>query len=134
MDINDWINFDEEETNNHFEDIKSNFKGFCFLNIDSPTDLISLRNFIYQQFKDGCFKSERHKLVFMLSKYESGAFNEELGITRRHFVDKTLAKTWMGEMQKKFHPDKNQDIKNDIDFTEVSKGINKAYGEMVGRK
>jgi hypothetical protein len=134
MDIKNWIDFDDEKIKHDFEVIRDNFKGLDFLNIDSPNSLILLRNFIFQQLKDGYFKSERHKIAFLLSKYESGVFNEELGITRRHFVDKKLAKTWMGKMQQEFHPDKYQDIKSDIDFTTVSKGINKAYGEMTGKK
>jgi hypothetical protein len=134
MDITDWINFSEEEINCNFESIRDFFNDVEFITIKSPSDLIHLRVFIYQQLSDGYFKSERHKIAFLLSKYESGAFNEELGITRRHFVDKTLAKRWMTEMQGKFHPDKNHDIKSDIDFTKISEGINKAYGEMVGRK
>lgn len=134
MDSKDWIYFNEEEIKHDFEDIKESLKDFEFLNIKYPADLVSLRDLILRQLKDGYFKSERHKLAYLLSKYESGAFNDELGITRRHFVDKKLAKAWMGEMQAKFHPDKNQDIKSDIDFTKVSEGINRAYGEMVGRK
>lgn len=134
MDIENWINLSVEEICGRFEEIKINLNEYEFLNINSPDDLVSLKDFILKQLNDGCFKSERHKLAYLLSKYESGAFNDELGIKRRHFVDEKLAKRWLGQMQAKFHPDKNQDIKSDINFTEVSEGINRAYGEMVGRK
>lgn len=134
MDIKNWIDFDEESIRNNFEAIKAGFEGVEFVKIESPSDLIGLRDLIYQQLRSGYFKSSRHEMAFFLSRYESGVFNEELGITRRHFVDQKLAKTWLWEMQSKFHPDSNIDIKSDIDFTKVSEGINKAYGEMVGRK
>jgi hypothetical protein len=134
MKNHNWIDLDEDEIKNKFEEIKDTLNTSSFLNVNTPEDLFSLRSFLLNQFEPGYFKSERHKVAFFLSKYESNAFNEELGITRRHFVDKKLAKTWMGKMQSKFHPDKNKDINNDIDFTQISDGINKAYAEMVGRK
>lgn len=134
MENHNWIDLNEDEIENNFEDIKDTLKTCSFLNINTLEDLFRLRSFFLNQFESGCFKSERHKVAFLLSKYESNAFNEELGITRRHFVDKKLAKTWMGKMQSKYHPDKNKDIANDIDFTQISDGINKAYTEMVGRK
>lgn len=134
MEIKEWLHSDEEDLKNNFEEIKETFKDKEFLNVKSPEDLSRLRDFILNQFDVGYFKSQRHKIAFLLSKYESNAFNEELGITRRHFVDKDLAKKWMGEMQSKFHPDRNQDIESDLDFTKISEGINRAYGEMVGRK
>lgn len=134
MEIKKWLHINEEDLKKNFEEIKENLDDKEFLNIKSPEDLILLRDFIINQFDAGYFKSQRHKIAFLLSKYESNAFNEELGITRRHFVDKELAKKWMWEMQSKFHPDLNKDIKSDVDFTRVSAGINKAYGEMVGRK
>jgi hypothetical protein len=129
-----WFYLNEDEIYLHFEHIKNDLKEFSFLEVRSPNDLILLREYINQCLIRGCFKSQRHKLAFLLSKYDSGAFNEELGITRRHFVDKNLAKTWLVKMQKEFHPDKNKDINKDIDFNKVSEGINRAYGEMVGKK
>ncbi|RPH20929.1 hypothetical protein EHN07_19100 [Buttiauxella warmboldiae] len=132
--VEGWIYLNEEELNLQFEKIKYEFKDLTFLSIKSPNDLIALREYFNQCLIEGCFKSQRHKLAYLLSKYESGAFNEELGITRRHFVDSTLAKAWLVKMQKEFHPDKNKNIKKDIDFTKVSEGINRAYGEMVGKK
>lgn len=134
MEIKKWLHSNEEDLKKNFEEIKETFNDKEFLNINSPEDLLLLRDFIINQFDVGYFKSQRHKIAFLLSKYESNAFNKELGITRRHFVDKELAKKWMKEMQSKFHPDLNQDIETDVDFTKISAGINRAYGEMVGRK
>lgn len=134
MEIKKWLHSNEEDLKKNFEEIKETFNDKEFLNINSPEDLLLLRDFIINQFDVGYFKSQRHKIAFLLSKYESNAFNKELGITRRHFVDKELAKKWMREMQSKFHPDLNQDIETDVDFTKISAGINRAYGEMVGRK
>lgn len=134
MDIKGWMDFDEEKINNQADEIKAEINKYDFLKINSTSDLFLLRNFIYQQLGNGYFKSERHKLAYFLSKYESGAFNQELGITRRHYVDNDLAKNWMRKMQSTFHPDKNIDIKNDIDFEKISEGVNRAYSEMVGRK
>ena len=134
MEIKKWLHSNKEDLKKNFEEIKETFNDKEFLNINSPEDLLLLRDFIINQFDVGYFKSQRHKIAFLLSKYESNAFNKELGITRRHFVDKELAKKWMREMQSKFHPDLNQDIETDVDFTKISAGINRAYGEMVGRK
>lgn len=129
-----WLEFETEKLNSEFETIKILLQDHKFIDIRSKEDLVELKKFIYSQLPSGYFKSERHKLAFMLSKYERSAFNKELGITRRHFVDKSLAKSWMGKMQAMFNPDRNKDITNDIDFDEITAGINKAYGEMVGRQ
>lgn len=134
MEIKKWLHSNKEDLKKNFEEIKETFNDKEFLNVNSPEDLLLLRDFIINQFDAGYFKSQRHKIAFLLSKYESNAFNKELGITRRHFVDKELAKKWMREMQSKFHPDLNQDIETDVDFTKISAGINRAYGEMAGRK
>lgn len=130
----DWLFLSEEELNNSFNVLKTDLNSKKFLNINTPEDLFNLRGFILNQFKVGYFKSERHMIAFFLSNYESNIFNEALGITRRHFVDKKLAKKWMIEMQNEYHPDKNINIKSDIDFAKISDGINKAYAEMVGQK
>lgn len=129
-----WLELDPENTKEEFEKIKTSLNAHGFIKINSPEDLFELKNLIYSQLSAGHFKSDRHKIAFMLSKYECGAFNNELKITRRHFVDKVLAKSWLREMQSRFHPDRNQDIKDDVDFDAISAGINKAYGEMVGRQ
>lgn len=134
MENNVWLSFDTDKLEDNFENIKAALNVESFINVNTMEELIGLKAFILKQLEKGYFKSERHKKAFLLSKYETGAFNDELGITRRHFVDKKLAKEWMSKQQAEFHPDKNQDIKSDIDFDKVSEGINKAYGEMVGRK
>ncbi|EGQ7683784.1 hypothetical protein IZS58_004738 [Vibrio parahaemolyticus] len=134
MTNNSWINFSEDELKEQFESIKAILRTESFINVNTIDDLLELKVFIFKQLEDGYFKSDRHKNAYLLTKYETGAFNEELGITRRHFKDKKLAKEWMSIMQATFHPDKNKDIQGDIDFTKVSEGINRAYGEMVGRK
>ncbi|MGE8705362.1 MAG: hypothetical protein ACN6O5_22000 [Achromobacter sp.] len=134
METKNWMDFDEEEINSRADALIVEINKYDFLKINSADDLFSLRKFIYEQLSGGCFKSERHKLAYLLSKYESGCFNQELGITRRHFLDKELAKKWLMRMQGIFHPDKNIDIKSDLDFEKISEGINRAYGEMVGRK
>lgn len=129
-----WLSFDDKQLESEFLKIKEELAELSFINIKSVDDLKEFRTYILSNFTTEYFKSEYHKIAFCLSNYESTVFNDVLKITRRHFVDKKLAKSWMTEMQKTFHPDMNVTMYTDIDFESVSSGINRAYGEMVGKK
>lgn len=129
-----WLLFDDDQLKAELPKIKDSLSDLSFIRIESVSDLKNLRNYLYSQLPQDYFKSDLHKLAFCLINYQSKVFNDELNIKRRHFVDKKLAKSWMIEMQNKFHPDKNIKLYSDIDFTAVSGGITKAYSEMVGRK
>ena len=80
--------------------------------------------------KDSYFISEKHKLEFCILKHEGNYLDEELGITRKHYVDKDIAKEWRNRMQEIFHDDKNF---NNERYTKVSSKINKIYERMIGK-
>lgn len=80
----------------------------------------------------GYFKSEKHKFAFMLIRNEQAVFDEDLGIKKKHYIDKEAAKEWKMKYIKMFHPDKNLDD-NGIDFDAVTQKINKIYNRMVGK-
>jgi signal recognition particle subunit SEC65 len=69
-------------------------------------------------------------LEFCILKHEGNYLDEELGITRRHYIDKEIAKKWRNDMQKIFHDDKNS--KNE-QYKKVSSKINKIYERMIGK-
>jgi hypothetical protein len=78
------------------------------------------------------FRTEKTKLAFLLKKHVKGVFDEELGIKKKHYIDKTAAKEWKTKLLKEFHPDKN--LKNEsLDFDEITQCINKIYNRMVGK-
>ena len=81
--------------------------------------------------RDSYFISEKHKLEFCILKHEGNYLDEELGITRRHYIDKDIAKEWRNKMQKIFHDDKNFDTER---YKKVSSKINKIYERMIGEK
>jgi formyltetrahydrofolate synthetase len=77
---------------------------------------------------DDYFKSEEHKIAFMLLYYDK-KFNSELGITQRHFLDKEKAKEWRNKYMKLFHPDKGKKFK---DQDQIASAITTIYKRMVG--
>lgn len=82
---------------------------------------------------DGYFLNEKLRLAFFIKKHEKGFFDEELGIKKKHYLDKHAAKEWKNKLLKEFHPDKN--IKNDhlLNYDEITSCINKIYTRMVGK-
>lgn len=80
------------------------------------------------------FKSDKHQIAYQILNYKANIFDDALGITRRHRVDKELANSWMKEKQKIFHTDKNIGKKDGINYQEISNIINDIYGELVGSK
>tara|TARA_Y100000588_G_C14222334_1_gene911580 strand:+ start:374 stop:1378 length:1005 start_codon:yes stop_codon:yes gene_type:complete len=78
------------------------------------------------------FINDKKKLEFLLRNHQKGIFDEELGIKKKHYIDKKAAKEWKIKILKELHPDKN---KNDtsLDFDEVTANINKIYNRMVGK-
>jgi hypothetical protein len=105
------------------------------LKIDTKEDLYKVVN-SYKKHpeyysKDSFFISERHKLVFLLTKHKKGIFDEELGIKKKHYIDNSVAKEWKNKYIKMFHPDKNIDDKM-FNYGEVTQCINKIYNRMVG--
>jgi tRNA A37 N6-isopentenylltransferase MiaA len=105
------------------------------LNINNETK-VKVNNNLKQNsnFENNYFKSDKHQMAYQLLNYKANIFNDELGITRKHRVDKKLANNWMKEKQKIFHPDKNMEEKDGINYKEISDMINDIYGELVGSK
>lgn len=130
----DWLGFNEDKIKENLSEIKTTFKNNKLISVTNIEEVLALKKLILAISKDAYFKSEKHKQAFMLINYSSGLFNDELGITRRHRVDKKLAKEWLSKKQKLFHPDKNLHENDGIDYKAVSDSINNIYGEMVGSK
>lgn len=78
------------------------------------------------------FTSKKHEIGFMLLKHEGTVFDEELGIKKKHYIDKKAAKEWKSKYQLMFHPDKNIGD-NSLDYVMVISKINKIYNRMVGK-
>ena len=106
------------------------------LTIDRKEDLLKVIDSYRKSFefysKDKYFISEKRKLAFLLKKHEKGVFDKELGITKKHYLDKVAAKEWKAKIAKEFHPDKNQGD-NSLDYDEIKSCINKIYNRMVGK-
>ena len=75
------------------------------------------------------FISPSHELAYHILKHKQGFFDKELGISKKHYMDKKEARKWRDKMVKKFHPDYVK-----FNFAEeVTAKINKIYKQMVGR-
>lgn len=135
-----WLSLSESKIKNDFDILKvdvikdSDLKGI--LSIESADDLVKIikafRKASINSPEDKYFKSEKHKISFMLLKHEGSVFDEELGIKKKHYINKEAAKEWKQKYQSIYHPDKNVDDCS-IDYMEVMSKINKIYNRMVGK-
>ncbi|RBB33554.1 hypothetical protein DPV79_34395 [Burkholderia reimsis] len=142
MSADTWLELSEKTLTEEFDNISQSLTKFKFLRVDSPEDLLALRKFLFSSMEAGFFKSGKHMKAFMLLNYDP-KFNNELGISRKCFVDKDSAKSWMGKMQKEFHPDASIDRQKekasqegsaqDYSLDEVSQAINVLYKKMTGK-
>ncbi|UYM18233.1 hypothetical protein [Endozoicomonas euniceicola] len=82
--------------------------------------------------EDAFFKSEKHKLAFMIINHQGTFFDKELGIKKKHYLDKKMANEWKKKYQSIFHPDKNIDD-NLLDYEMIMQKINKIYSRMLGK-
>ena len=64
MEIKKWLHSNEEDLKKNFEEIKETFNGKEFLNVNSPEDLLLLRDFIINQFDAGYLNPSDTKLLF----------------------------------------------------------------------
>lgn len=80
---------------------------------------------------DDFFLSQRRKWAFCILRNEKGDLDKELGITRKHFINRELAKEWRNRMIQEFHPEKNVAEPED-ELIVITQRINKIYGRMVG--
>ncbi|MBO2693170.1 hypothetical protein I6M59_15705 [Shewanella algae] len=135
-----WLSLSESKIKNDFDIIKNDviedteLKGV--LSIESADDLVRIikafKKASISSSEDKYFKSEKHKIGFMLLKHEGSVFDEELGIKKKHYLNKEVAKEWKQKYQSIYHPDKNVGDSS-IDYAEVTSKINKIYNRMVGK-
>lgn len=135
-----WLSLSESKIKNDFDILKvdvikdTDLKGI--LSIESADDLVKIikafKKASINSAEDKYFKSEKHKIGFMLLKHEGSVFDEELGIKKKHYINKEAAKEWKQKYQSIYHPDKNVGDSS-IDYEEVMSKINKIYNRMVGK-
>jgi len=78
------------------------------------------------------FISEKHFFAWCLLECGRLQFNEELGVTTRHYFDKELAVEWRDKMLVLLHPDNNvEDIFKTNELLLI-KNINQIFKRMVG--
>lgn len=134
-----WLSMDSTELESNFEELSKavpidlGLEGI--LTIKDRMALVKVVNSYKKSAeycsKDGYFVSEKRKLAFLLKRHEKGIFDEELGIKKRHYLDKAAAKEWKTKLAKEFHPDKNHgDVS--LNYDEITSCINKIYRRMVG--
>lgn len=92
-------------------------------------DLISAR--LDGNVTDEFFLNKKTRTAFLLMHNQLGVFDDELGIKRKHYIDKNAARQWRARLASQFHPDKNQDDSS-MNYDEVISCINKIYNRMVG--
>ncbi|HCE2406268.1 TPA: hypothetical protein NG317_004551 [Vibrio parahaemolyticus] len=134
------ISLSDSEIRDHFLELKnqllrnSDKNGYVsLLNAEDLIVILSvLSQFTPQEGTDDFFKSEKHKLAFMLLNKDGTIFDDELGIKKKHYIDKNAAKEWKKKYSLLFHPDKNK-IEGSINYDDVMHKINKIYSRMVGK-
>lgn len=92
-------------------------------------ELISVR--LDENAADEFFLNKKIRTAFLLTHNQLGVFDDELGIKRKHYIDRNAAKQWRARLASQFHPDKNQDDSS-MNYDEVISCINKIYNRMVG--
>jgi len=124
------LKVDDKYYSNIIESIKSDKRLDSIVKDGLIMFFDKLKKIPFYQNRDDYFISEKHKLEFCILKHEGNYLDDELGITRRHYIDKEVAKEWRNKMQKIFHDDKNFDTER---YKKVSSKINKIYERMIGK-
>lgn len=106
------------------------------LSIKTKSDFLKVIEAFYKisllNNEDAFFKSEKHKLAFMILNHQGTIFDEELDIKKKHYLDKKTADEWKRKHQSIFHPDKNIDD-DSLDYEVIMQKINKIHSRMVGK-
>ncbi|MGF6150524.1 hypothetical protein [Pseudomonas fluorescens] len=87
---------------------------------------------LVRNLADQFFLTKKAKKAFLLTHNQMGVFDDELGIKRKHYIDKDVAKEWRAKLASEFHPDKNQGDTS-MDYDQILSCINKMYNRMVGK-
>ncbi|QPP31188.1 hypothetical protein I6A80_003645 [Pseudomonas aeruginosa] len=109
--------------------ISSGGKKYIRLSDVDCIDVININ--LNRDVADQYFLTHRARIAFLLTHNQLGVFDEELGIKRKHYIDKNVAKAWRAKFASQFHPDKNQGDSS-MDYDEILSCINKTYKRMVG--
>lgn len=80
--------------------------------------------------KSEYFLSKASEFVFYLVELDGETRMEKLGVTKRHFTNKKIAKTWMRNISKEIHPDKCKLSKAE----EAMSKLNSMYKLMVNNE
>lgn len=133
------LSISENEVDKKFDEIRRNILNdnslSNVLSIKTKADFLKVVEAFYKialpDNEDVFFKSEKHKLAFMIINHQGTIFDKELGIKKKHYLDKKTASAWKGEYQSLFHPDKNIGD-NSLDYEMIMQKINKIHSRMVG--
>lgn len=109
--------------------VSSGGKKYIRLSDVDYIDLVSAR--LDGNITDQFFLTKKTRIAFLLTHNQLGVFDDELGIKRKHYIDKNAAKEWRARLASQFHPDKNQGDSS-MDYDEILSCINKMYNRMVG--
>lgn len=112
-------------------DLEVSSKGKKYIELNDLDQLDLICAHIDEGGADRFFLNEKARIAFFLTRNKLGVFDEELGIKRKHYIDKSAAKEWRAKLSSQFHPDKNLDDLS-IDYVEIMSCINKIYSRMVG--
>jgi hypothetical protein len=82
--------------------------------------------------KNRFFLNEKKRVAFFIKNNDKGFFDDQLGIKKKHYLDKSVAKEWRAKLVSEYHPDKNQGDET-LDYDEILTFINKMYSRMVGK-
>lgn len=112
--------------------IQVSSKGKIYIRL-TDIDYIDLVKIVQHQTQvNQFFLTNKSKKAFLLTHNQTGVFDEELGIKRKHYIDKDVAKEWRTRLASEFHPDKNQGDTS-MDYDQILSCINKIYNRMVGK-
>lgn len=134
-----WLSLSEDDIREKYKRIKEDVlldTGLeNLITIETPDHLLKLINSFKKvtsgNSEERYFKSTKHKLGFMLLNHQGNIFDEELGIKKKHYLNKEAAKEWMRKYQSIFNCDKNINDES-MDYNEITKKINKIFSQMVG--
>lgn len=133
LEINTSLNGQEKITSNSWDGLLKKIKLFR----STLSELTN--NLSVEQDEISFFKSKKHEEIFYILNFEKN-FDKELGISRKHYVDKELAKLWRREMLKKYHnsitldkngKSQNNDFPSDV-YIKIEANLILIYKRMVG--
>ncbi|HIH8979756.1 TPA: hypothetical protein ACYUTM_004917 [Serratia marcescens] len=90
------------------------------------------KNSLLEDGENTCyFKNRIHEIAFYF-KENNQIFDKYLGIKKVHIVDKRKANDLRKIYLNIFHPDKNVNVENDINFNKVCDDINNVFKRLTG--